>query len=128
MVAEDGVAERCSESGEDLGAAADSVFACDEAKGSTGDEIPGKKNEVGGKGVYLVYDALEEKRFGVLVEVNIADLGDAIAVKGTRKVRDGDGSLNDVDLVPRDFAGVKSESGGGCSRPYEEIATGEARS
>lgn len=102
------------------------VFAGDEGECSAGDEIPGEKNEIGGEGVDLVNDALEEERLGVLVEVNVADLGDAITVEGGGQVRDGDGSLDDVDLVARDFAGVEGESGRGCSCPYEEIAASEA--
>lgn len=102
------------------------MFAGYETKGSVSDKVPRKENEVGGEGVDLVDDALEEERFGVLVEVDVADLGDAIAVEGTRQVCDGDGSLDDVDLVAGDFAGVESESGGGCSCSYEEIAAGEA--
>jgi len=126
VVTEDGVATRCGEGGKNLGTAMDGVFAGDEGEGAAGNEVPGKQDEVGGEAVDLVDDVLEEERFGVLVEVNVANLGDAIAVEGSRQVRDGDGSLNDVDLVARDFAGVESKSGCGCSCPYEEIAAGEA--
>lgn len=102
------------------------MFAGDETKGSVGDKVPREENEVGGEGIDLMDDTLEEKGFGVLVEVYVANLSNAIAVEGTRQVRDGDGSLDEIDLVARDFAGVKSKSGGGCSCSDEEIAAGEA--
>ena len=56
----------------------------------------------------MVDDAFEEEGLGVLVEVNVAKLNDAIAVKGGWQISDRDGAVDDVDLVACDFAGVKS--------------------
>ena len=53
-------------------------------------------------------DALEEVRFRVLVEVDVADLDDSVAVEGRGQISDGDGAVDDVDLVASDLAGVKS--------------------
>ena len=47
-----------------------------------GDEVSGEQDEVGAEGVDLVDDALEEVGLGELVEVDVADLGDAEAVEG----------------------------------------------
>ena len=82
MVAEDGVAEGSGKGGEDLGAAAEGVATGDEGEGAVGDEVAGEEDEVGGEGVDLVDDALEEERLGVLVEVDVAELHNAIVVEG----------------------------------------------
>ena len=82
VVAEDGVAEGCGEGGEDLGAAVSGVAAGDKAEGAVGDEVAGEENEIGGEGVDVLDDVLEEVWLGVLVEVDVADLDDAIAVEG----------------------------------------------
>lgn len=57
-------------------------------------------------------DALEEEGLCELVEVDITDLSDAVAVEGRGKVMDGDGARDDVDLVASEFAGVKGHSCG----------------
>lgn len=82
-----------------------------------GDEIAGEENQVGLERVDVVNDALEEKGLGVFVEMNVADLDDAVVVERGGKIGDGDGAADDVDLVARDLARVKGKSGGGgtCS-------------
>ncbi len=70
---------------------------------------PVSRTRSGARALTLVDDVLEEERLGVLVEVDVGDLGDAEAVEGTGQIRDGDGPLDDVDLVARDLAGVESE-------------------
>ena len=102
------------------------MFAGYETKGSVSDKVPRKENEVGGEGVDLVDDALEEERFGVLVEVDVADLDDAISVEGGGQVRDGDRALDYVDLVACNLPGVKGETGGGGAGANKEVASGEA--
>ena len=124
VIAEDGVAEGAGEGGEDLGAAMDGVVAGDEGEGAEGDEVPGDEDKVGVEGVDAFDDAIEEVRLGVLVDVDVAYLDDAVAVEGSGEVADGDGALDDVDLVAGDFAGVESESGGGDSGSDEELAAG----
>ena len=125
MVAEDGEAEGSGEGGEDLGAAAERVGAGDEGEGSVGDEVAAEENEFRVEGVHFVDDALEEEGLGVLVEVDVAELDDAIAVEGGGQIVDGDGALDDVEFVTGDFAGVESQSGGGDACAYEEVSPGE---
>ena len=125
MVAEDGVAERGGEGGEDLGAAVGGVVGGDEGEGSEGDEVSGDEDEVGREGVDVFDDAVEEVGLGVLVDVDIAYLDDAVAVEGGGKVADGDGTLDDVDLVAADFAGVEGDACGGDSGADEESAAGD---
>src|SRR5260370_20395328 len=95
MVAEDAVAEGRGEGGEDLGAAVEGVAPGDEGEGAVGDEVAGEEDEVGGEGVDLVDDAFEEVWLGVLVEVDVAELDDAIAVGIGWQVVDGDGGFGD---------------------------------
>jgi len=83
VVAEDGIAKRYGEGSEDLGTAVNGVAAGDKAEGAVGDEVAGQENEVGGQGVDVVDDALEEEGLCVFIEMNVADLNDAIAVKGS---------------------------------------------
>lgn len=126
VVAEDGVAEGCGQGGEDFGTAVDGVAAGDEGEGAAGDEVAGEENEIGGEDVDVVDDTLEEVWLGVLVEVDVAYLNDAVAVEGGGEIGDGDGALDDVDLVASDFAGVEGESGCGGSGADEEVSAGES--
>ena len=71
-------------------------------------------------------NALEEEGFRVFVEVDITDLNDPIAMERSGKIGDGDGPLDDVNLMAGDLAAVKGESSGSGSRADEEVSTGEA--
>jgi hypothetical protein len=126
VVAEDGVTERRGECGEDFGATVNGMLAGDEGEGAVGDEVSGKEDEVGGQAIDLMDDAFEEIGFGVLVEVDVADLDDAISVEGGGQVRDGDRALDYVDLVACNLPGVKGETGGGGAGANKEVASGEA--
>src|SRR5260370_440804 len=63
---------------------------------------------------------------GVLVEVDVAELDDAIAVEGGGQIVDGDGAFDDVELVAGDLAGIESEPGGSDAGAYEEVSPGES--
>jgi len=82
VVAKDSVAQGSGEVGEDLGAAVEGVVSGDEGEGAVGDEVAGEKHEVGGDAVDLVDDAFEEVGFSVLIQVDVADLDDAVTVEG----------------------------------------------
>ena len=125
VVAKDGVAKGRGEGGEDLGATADCVAAGDEGEGAVGDEVAGDENEVWSESVDFVDDALEEEGFGVLVEVDVAELDDAIAVEGVGEICDRDGSLDDVDFVACDLGGVEGQPCGGNAGSDEEVSSGE---
>jgi hypothetical protein len=107
VVAQDGIAEGSREPGDDLGAAVGSVVACDEGESPASDEVPGKQNQVGGEGIDFGDDVLKEVRLGVFVEMDVADLHDAIAVEGAGQIGDGDGAVDDVDLMAADLACVE---------------------
>jgi len=126
VIAEDPVAEGSGEGGEDLGATMEGMVAGDEGEGAVGDEVAGEENEVRGQTVDFADDVLEKVGFGVLVEMDVADLGDAIAVERCREVGDGDGAVDDVDLVPCDLTGVEGDPGRSGTRADEEVAAGKA--
>ena len=107
VIAEDAVAEGRGEGGEDLGAAVEGVAAGDEGEGAVSDEVAGEKNEVRGEGVDLVDDAFEEEGLGVLVEVDVTELDDAIAMEGGGQIGDGNRALDDVDFVAGKFTGIE---------------------
>ena len=83
VIAETSVAKRGGEGGENLCTAANCVASGEEGEGAVGDEVACEENEVGLEGVDVVNDALEEEGLGVFIEMNVADLNDAIAVKGS---------------------------------------------
>lgn len=68
---------------------------------------------------------MKEGEFGELVEVDVRDLDDAKSVEGVGEVCEGDGAVDDVEVVAGELAGVEGESGGGESGGLEEAATGE---
>jgi hypothetical protein len=126
MVAEDGVPERGGKGGEYLSTAANCVTAGDEGERAVGDEVTGEQDEIGGESINVVDDALKEEGFRVLVEVDVADLDDAIAMEGRGQIWDRDGALDDVNLVACNLAGIESESGGCGPGTYEEVAAGKS--
>jgi len=126
MVAEDGVPERGGKCGEDLSTAANCVTTSDEGEGAVGDEVTGEQDEVGGESINVVDDALKEEGFRVLVEVDVADLDDAIAMEGRGQILDRDGALDDVNLVACNLAGIECESCGCGPSTYEEVAASKS--
>lgn len=69
------------------------------------------------EGIDLGDHALKEVGLGVLLEVNIAHLDDAEALKGVREIADGDGAVGDLEFVACERGGIGGEadasSGGG---------------
>lgn len=127
MVSEAAVAEGGGQCAEDLGAAMNGVVAGDECDRAVGDEVPGEEDEIGVEVVDLFNDTLEEERLGELVEVDVADLDDAVAVEWGGQVGDGDGALDDVDLMARYFAGVECQAGCGGPGGDEKVSACESR-
>jgi hypothetical protein len=123
VIAENGVAMRSSKFGDDLGSAMGCVATGDKGDGSVGDEVTGKKDEIGCKAVDFVDDMFEEVGLGVFVEVDVTDLNDAVAMEGRWQVFDGDGAVDDVDLMSSDFASVESECCCGGAGTYDEISS-----
>ena len=125
VIAQDTVAEGAFDGAEDVGAGVGGVVGGDEGDGSLCDEVAGEENEVGGEGVDFVDDALEEGGLGELVEVDVGELDDAVAVEGGGEVGDGDGLGEDGELVAGDFAGVESKCCGGGSGAEEKFTAGK---
>ena len=104
VIAEDAVAQRGGKGGDDLCASVGSVFAGNERDGTVSDKVAGEEDEVCGEGVYFADDTFEEEGFGVLVQVYVAELNDAVAVKRGGEIRDGDGAVSDVNFVASDLS------------------------
>ena len=98
------------------------VVGGDEGEGSHGDEVAGDEDKVWVEGVDVPDDALEEGGLGELVEVDVADLGDAVVVEDVGEVGQGDGAVDDIDFVAGNFAGVEGEAGGSGSGSNEEVS------
>lgn len=58
--------------------------------------------------------------------MDVTELDDAITVEGGGQIVDGEGTLDDVELVAGDLAGVDGKSGGGDAGSYKEVSPGEA--
>ena len=67
-------------------AAVGCVSSRNEGDGSVSDEVTRKEDEIGCEAVDLVDDVFEEVGLGVLVEVDVTDLNDAVAVEGRGQV------------------------------------------
>lgn len=113
MIAEAGEALGSGESRENLCTATDGMATGNEGNGAMGDEVSGEENQVGGESVDSVNDALEEEGLCVFVEVDIAELDNAKAVKRSGQISNGDGAFNDVDFVATNFASIERQTGGG---------------
>jgi len=111
VISEDGEAAGAAQGGEDLGASAGGVVGCDEGERTAGDEVSREQNEVGGEAVDAGDDALQEEGLGVFVEVDVADLRDAEAMKSGAEAGEGDGVVGLVDLMPGDRTGVDGKAG-----------------
>lgn len=125
MVAEAGEPQRAGEGAEDLGAAMSSRAAGDEGERAVGDEVSRQQDHVGGESVDVVDDALEEERLSEFVEMDVADLRDAEAMKSAGEVGDDQGAGNEIDLVACDLAGVKGHSRCRGARADKKVATGK---
>jgi hypothetical protein len=126
MIAEDGVAVGSLERGEDFGTAVDGVPTREISEGAMGDEVARKQDEVGGEVVDFFDDVFEEEGFGEFVKVDVADLGDAIAVKGTGEIGQVEGAVDDVDLVTANFARVEGQTSCGRTCSDEEFSPGDS--
>ena len=93
--------------------------------GAAGDEVAGEEDEVGVERVDLRDHFLEEPRLGVLGEVDVGDLDDAVVEEGVRQVADGDGAVVDDVLVASGESGVEPEASSGEGRSGEEGAAGQ---
>lgn len=99
VVAEDAEALRRFECGEDLGCGSCGLPGDGVGPGSTADEVSGDEDEVGLEGIDLGDHAFEEVGLGELLEVDIAHLDDAEALKGVGEIADGDGAVRDLEFV-----------------------------
>ncbi len=81
VIAQAAVAQGSGKGADYLRAAMNGVIAGDEGDRTVRDEVSGEQDQIGVELVDLVDDALEEQGFGKLVEVNVADLHNAISME-----------------------------------------------
>ena len=127
VVAEDGVTLRGGEAGEDLGTKAGGFDGEGDRTGAAADEVAGEDDEIGLEGVDALDGFLEEIRFGVLLEVDVGQLGNAEALEGVGEVFDGNGAGDDFELVAGGHTGVGGHSEASRGGARDESATCEGR-
>ena len=125
VVAEDAKAEGAGKGAEDGCAAGGGGEGDVDWHGAAAGEIAGDEQEVGFERVDFVEDAAEKEVLGVLLEVNVRDLDEAEAVEGRRKMAQGEGALNDLELVPGPLVGVKGNGGNRGEGTGDKGAAGE---
>ena len=125
VIAEDAVTQGTGEGGEQLGAAGGGGERDGEGHGAAGAEVAGDEDEIGGEGVDLGDDAVEEIVFGELFEMDIGKLDDAEAVEGGGQVAEVEGGMGDGELVAAELVCVEAERGGGGYGAGEELSAGE---
>ena len=126
VVAEEAEALRGLEGGEDLSGDAGGAPGAPEGEWTEADEVSGDENEIGFEGIDLGNHFFEERRFGVLLEVDVAHLDDAEVLEAVGEIADGEGKAGDLEFVTavRACIGGEAESKDcGCSA--EKAATRE---
>ena len=125
VVAEAGEAQGAVQVLEDLSAVLDRVDGDGKRERPARGEVAGEQDEVGRELVDAVEREAEEGGFGVLVEVDVADLDDAEAVEGIGKSGDTDGAGDHIEVVAGDQGCVDHQPSGDCLDPLEEVAPGQ---
>jgi hypothetical protein len=126
VVAEDGEAKGALEVAEDLGTTDGGLEGEGVVTGAGADVVAGEEDEVGLELVDAVDGVLEEGGLGVLLEVDVAELGDAEAVEGVGEAGDVDVAVLEGELVAGDFGGVDGEASEGEAGAGEETPAVEA--
>jgi len=104
VVAEYGVALWGLEGGEDFRANADGFERERRIAGTAADEVSGEEDELRVEGINAGDGVLEEPRLGIFLEMDVGELYHVEALKGVRKLVDGERTRDDLELV----AGVKT--------------------
>ena len=126
VVAEDGIAQGALEVLEDGGAALGGLEGEAVGAGAGADEVSGEQDQVGLELVDPVDGVLEEGGLGELLEVDVAELGDAEAVEGVRQAGDVDVAVLGDELVAGDLGRVDGEASEGEAGSGEEAPPVEA--
>lgn len=71
-------------------------------------------------------DVLKKERLGELVEMDVAELDDAIAAEGIGQIFDADGLMDRIEVMACELARVKREACGSNAGADEKFATSEA--
>src|ERR1035437_6902704 len=80
------------------------------------DEVAGEQDQVGRERVDPFDHAAHEEGLSELVEVDVADLGDAEVLEGAGEIGDGKAAIDDAEFVAGGGGGEKA-AGAGAGRP-----------
>jgi hypothetical protein len=130
VVAKDGIALRRGEGGEDFGTETGSFDGEGCGARATADEVAGEDDEIGLEGVDALDGFLEEVGFGVLLKVDVGELGDTEALEGVGEIFNGNGAGLDLEIVASGHTGVgghSEASGGGAGEEGATCEGGEMR-
>ncbi len=87
------------------------------------DEVASEQDEVGCELVDAVDDPAQERGLGVLVEVEVADLGDAEVLERGGEIGDGEILDDDAELVAGELTGIERHASGcGKRGTHQELA------
>jgi hypothetical protein len=120
VVAEDAEALGGLDAGEDFGGEAGGSPGDANVAGPAADVVAGNEDQVRIEGIYKTDDALEEKSFGVLLEMDVADLYDTKAYEGVGKLMDGEVQADDLVLMTSVGSCIGSQADGRGCRCGEE--------
>jgi len=125
VIAEDGVALWGLEGGEDFGTDSGHFEAEGESARAAADEVSGEEDELGLECVDAGDGLFEKGGLGVLLQVDVRELDHAEVLEGVGELGNGEGALEDLELVAGIEGGVcgQAETGGGASD--EEAAAGD---
>ena len=86
------------------------------------DEVAGEQDQVGRERVDPFDDAAHEEGLSELVEVDVADLGDAEVLEGAGEIGDGKAAVDDAEFVAGELAGIERQAAGGDQRGADQEA------
>src|ERR1017187_8052518 len=86
------------------------------------DVVAGEQDQIGRERVDPFDDAAHEERLSKLVEVDVADLGDAEILEDAWEVGDGKVAVDDAEFVAGELAGIERQAAGGDQRGADQEA------
>lgn len=95
--------------------------------GRSCDEIAGQSNDVGIHAVDAVDSLAKQERLSKFIEMDIAELRYAEAVKSVRKAGNQYVATRDFDPMTFDLAGIESEASGCARRGGQEASPRDRR-
>jgi len=122
VVTENGVALQALELVEEVSALPRRADGEPLGKDFVGDEVAGQKHCIGVEQIDLANCIAEEKRLAVFIQVDVAELRRAKAVKRPGKPGNKNVVARDFDPMPFDLAGIERQTGTGARARKQKAA------